>query len=116
MSPWVYAAALAACAAGACLRYAFALVIRGPWSTLAANVTGSAALGAFAGLAVASDRPELLLVAGAGFAGGLTTFSALALDAATLWRGASKPLTLSYCALTLVAGVAAAALGWQVVS
>lgn len=116
MSPWVYAAALAACAAGACLRYAFALFAAAPWATLAANVVGSAALGATAALAAAGDRPELLLVAGAGFAGGLTTFSALALDAATLWRDGRRPLALSYCALTLVTGVAAAALGWQVAS
>jgi len=114
MSPWIYVAALAACALGACVRYAVAVLIHGPWATVVANVFGSVAAGAVAGLAASGDRPELLLVVGAGFAGGLSTFSALALDASTLWREGDRPQALTYCAVTLVTGVAAAAVGWQV--
>jgi CrcB protein len=50
-------------------------------------------------------------IAGAGIAGGLTTFSTLAVDAVVLWR-ASRFRATMYVATTGVAGVLAGIAGW----
>ena len=117
MSPWLYAAAIVACGVGAAGRYALGLARRPhqfPWPTVVANVVGSAVLGA-AAAAVHGGAPEwVLLVFGAGLAGGITTFSSLALDAVTLWGNARRSAAVGYLALTLVLGVTAAWLGWEV--
>ena len=58
-----------------------------PWPTVLANVLGTGLLGAAAFL---SDAGQLsaagAFIVGGGVAGGLTTFSTLAVDAAVLWR------------------------------
>jgi CrcB protein len=115
MSGWVYAAAIVACGTGAMGRYWLGLARRQgqyPWPTLVANVVGSAVLGAAAGAVHAGAPDWVLVVAGAGLAGGITTFSSLALDAVTLWGEARRWQALGYLAVTLALGVAAAGLGW----
>jgi CrcB protein len=67
-----------------------------PWHTLVINVTGSLAMGLFAGwLALKSQGPwsqELRLFLTTGICGGFTTFSAFSLDAVLLWeRGEVGP-------------------------
>ncbi len=118
MTPWMYAAAIVACGVGATGRYALGLARRPhqyPWPTLAANVFGSAVLGA-AAAAVHEGAPGwVLVVIGAGLAGGITTFSSLALDAVTLWGSARRWAAVGYLALTLASGVTAAWLGWALV-
>lgn len=108
-------AAAAGCGAGAMLRY-WLSTLRGshpyPWPTLLANTLGTLLLGATVALV---DRGHLggfaALVIGGGVAGGLTTFSTLAVDAVVLWKR-SVAAAVVYLALTGVLGAAAGGLGW----
>lgn len=95
-------------AAGASLRYAFARLVPGrfPWGILAANLLGSFLLGVL--LAGADD--EVMLLAGVGFCGALTTFSTFALDTLVLARE-GRPATSWANALASVAGCLAALAG-----
>lgn len=113
MSAWVYVAAVAACVAGALMRYGLAVVGRSPWSTLIANSIGALVLGVVAHLAVTGEQPEVLLIAGAGFAGGLSTFSTLAVEIDGIWREGRQRFAVGYSALTLGVGLVAAGLGWM---
>ena len=78
-----------------------------PWGTLAVNVVGSLLLGFFS--AVALEGPVAALL-GVGFCGGLTTYSAFAVQVVALGprRG-----TL-YAVLTVGLALGACALGWAV--
>ena len=71
-------------ALGAGVRYWLAThwSARFPWSILAANLAGCFGLG----LLLGSASPGLLLFAGVGFCGALTTFSTFALDTVVLAR------------------------------
>ena len=102
---------------GTSIRYIVSLLAsRGhfPWGTVIVNVAGAAFLG---GLSRAADSGNLgdhaLLILGAGLAGGLTTFSTLAVDAARLWRAGRQRAAVSYLVLTVVGGILAAAAGWS---
>ena len=115
MSAWAYVAAILACGVGALGRYALGFARRPhqfPWPTLVANVVGSVVLGAAAGAVHAGAPAWVLLVAGAGLAGGITTFSSLALDAVTLWGGGRRRGAVGYLSATMALGVLAAWLGW----
>lgn len=84
-----------------------------PWGTLAVNVLGSLAIGA---LAVSlhwplSSSPTWSLL-GVGVLGGFTTVSSLSLQTLALWQEGRSGRALANMTLTLVLGVAAAALGW----
>jgi len=118
VTAWAYAAAIVACGLGAAGRYALGLLRRPhqfPWPTLAANVAGTAVL-AGAARAVSDGAPDwVLLVVGAGLAGGITTFSALALDAVTLWGSGRRGGAAVYLAATLASGAVAAWLAWTIV-
>lgn len=110
------ALAVVACGLGALTRYAISQLgaqSRWPWPTLAANVLGSALLGAVAAAVLVADAPAgWLLVLGGGFAGGLSTVSTLAVDVLLLWREGERLSAVTYVALTLATGFAAAAAGW----
>ena len=78
---------------------------RFPTGTLLVNVVGSFLLGAFAAMTLTDSAMALL---GAGFCGGLTTYSAFAVKAHEHgWR-----LGTVYAALTLVLCLGAAAAGF----
>ena len=79
---------------------------RTPWGTLAVNVAGSLVLGLLSGSAADGDAVALL---GTGFCGGLTTYSAFAVQAAARGRAGA-----AYAALTVVGSLAACALGFWV--
>jgi len=115
MTGWAYAAAIIACGIGATLRYALGFA-RGPrqfpWPTLASNVAGSVVFGAAAGAVHAGAPPWVLLVLGAGLAGGITTFSSLALDAVTLWGTGRRSGAVAYLGATFALGLGAAGVGW----
>lgn len=86
-------------AVGAPLRYVAGHLLdrRLPWGTLLVNVTGSFLLGAF-GAAALSDSALALL--GTGFCGGLTTYSAFAVqshDRGPRVGGLYVVLTLALC-------------------
>ena len=94
-------------AVGAALRYVVAqrLDERMPWGTLLVNVTGSFLLGTFVGL---GEQSFALL--GTGFCGGLTTYSAFAVQ--TQERGPG--LGTTYAALTVGLSLAACFVGFLI--
>lgn len=84
---------------GAATRFLLGHLLAGPWhpGTLLANITGSFVLGLLLGRAVDGDAMALL---GAGFCGGLTTYSAFAvqsLDMPPRDAAAYACLTLGGC-------------------
>lgn len=116
MSPLVFSLATLACGVGALLRFLLTKINREwkfPWPTFAANVLGSILLGAIAHAAITSPHPDaLMLIVGGGFAGGLTTFSSLAVDAVVLSRAGRPGVATGYLGATCAAGLLGAALGW----
>ncbi|WP_435770202.1 fluoride efflux transporter FluC [Nocardioides sp. SYSU DS0651] len=92
---------------GAALRYLLAQHLDGRWpgGTLAANTMASLLLGACVGWSV---QGAALALVGAGFCGGLSTYSSLAVQTRDLGavRGAA------YAAVTVVGGLAACAVGF----
>ena len=92
-------------------------------ATLAVNVLGAFLLGALlTALEGGEDgggrnhdggrrRQRARLLLGTGVCGGFTTYSLIALQAATLTRSGDGPAALAYCVVTLVLGAVATALG-----
>ncbi|KGE76747.1 fluoride efflux transporter CrcB [Halomonas sp. ND22Bw] len=84
-----------------------------PWGTLAVNVLGCLAIGALAPALgwpmTASPAWSLLAVGGLG---GFTTVSSFSLQTLTLWQEGRPGPAVANVLVTLVVGVAAAALGW----
>ncbi len=88
----------------------------GPWpvTTFAVNVVGAGLLGVLAARLLprsATTRDTQLLV-GTGLLGSFTTYSMVAVEAEALWHTHPSGVALTYLATTLVAGIAAAAVGW----
>ncbi len=79
-----------------------------PWGTLAVNVTGSLILGLVLGLPLS---PGLTALIGTGFCGALTTYSTFSWETLTLARRGDRATAFAYALLSLLAGLAAAALG-----
>ena len=94
-------------AVGAPLRLVCAHYLDGrfPRGTLLVNVAGSAVLGLCTALALSGDALALI---GSGFCGGLTTYSAFAVQ--TVDRG--PRMGAAYAAATVVLSLVAAALGY----
>ena len=83
------------------------------WATLLVNVSGSALLGVVAALvAVHGWNEAWLAVAGAGLAGGLTTFSTLAVELADDARGGARGRLLARMVAHVALGLAAAGAGY----
>lgn len=87
-----------------------------PWGTLLVNVVGALLLGALLEALVRAGadvgrRRVVRVVVGSGVLGGLTTTSALALEAVQLGEAGSPLVATAYAATTLLTGVAAAAVG-----
>lgn len=84
-----------------------------PWGTLAVNVSGSFVLGLLVALAASHEVPEpVWLVVGPGFCGAFTTYSTLSYQTLRLTADGERRLALANVALSLTAGLAAAALGY----
>ena len=79
-----------------------------PWGTWTVNVAGSFLLG----LVVAADTDWVVALVGTGFCGALTTFSTFGYETVRLTEEGEPATAVSYVALSLAAGLAAAALGW----
>jgi CrcB protein len=84
-----------------------------PWGTLVVNVAGSALFGGLAGAGAALPDPVWHL-AGAGFCGALTTWSTFAYETLRLAGSGALRYAVLNLALTLSAGLGAAALGWAI--
>lgn len=95
---------------GSALRYAVGRALDRGWhvGTLLVNLAGSALLG---GLSAAAS-PTVLVVLGVGLCGGLTTYSAFAVQAVE--QGPRRGT--SYVVVTLAGCLCAAAAGWLVAS
>ncbi|CAN5404520.1 N/A [soil metagenome] len=93
-------------AAGATLRFCVASWLDDdvPYGTFTVNVVGSLLLGLFAAWSL-GEHPAALL--GTGFCGGLTTYSAFAVQSVRLGRRG-----FAYAGLTVVVSLGAAALGF----
>jgi len=84
---------------------------RTPWGTLLVNVAGSFVLGLVVGSGASSGALALL---GTGFCGGLTTYSAFAVQTHAQARTRGVLPGATYAATTVVLAVAACALGFAV--
>ncbi|MFS0700923.1 fluoride efflux transporter CrcB [Cellulomonas sp. 179-A 4D5 NHS] len=129
MSLWVALGVGVGAGVGAQLRYAAELVHardrrrRGlgratfPWATLTVNVVGSAVLGVVAALVLRGTLDAGWgTVLGAGFAGGLTTFSTFSLDVVELWRQHRTLRAVLDVAAHLLLGIVAAVAGFHLVA
>jgi CrcB protein len=91
----------------------------GPWpfGTLVVNVTGSFTLGALTGLALHHNLPsEAKAILGAGFCGGLTTWSAVTWETVALAEGTSRRLAATYATASMATSTLAAAAGFALTS
>jgi fluoride exporter len=109
-------------ALGAMTRYAVDSTVAQRWrasvpvGTLAVNVTGSLLLGVLTGLVIAHGAVTgLRTIAGTGFCGGYTTFSAASVETARLAQARRWSACLGYAGGSLVLAVLAAALGLALV-
>jgi CrcB protein len=84
---------------------------RTPWGTLLINVAGSFVLGVAVGAGASADAMALL---GTGFCGGLTTYSAFAVQTRDQAADRGFPAGAAYAAATVVLAVVVCALGFVV--
>ena len=82
-----------------------------PWSTLVINVVGSFVLGLLVARVWPSAPAWLRALLGAGLLGSFTTFSAFVVSLVTLTRAGEPLLAAGYLLVSVVAGIATAALG-----
>ncbi|MFU8871523.1 fluoride efflux transporter CrcB [Micromonospora sp. SL4-19] len=80
-----------------------------PWGTLAVNVAGSLLLGAVIAIPA---TPAATALVGTGFCGALTTWSTLSYETLRLAREGARRHALANVLVSLVAGLAAASLGY----
>lgn len=99
-------------AAGALSRYGIGVATGThtfPWATLGINLVGSFLLGL---VLAATDDPTWRAAIGTGFLGAFTTFSTFSSETQTMLREDRPTTAAVYVAVSVVGGVAAAALGY----
>jgi len=122
VSALVIVAAVAAGAVGAVLRYLTARAFathpsRLPWAVLIVNVVGSLIGGVALGLAQAGAwGADARLIVLSGFCGGLTTFSTFSVETIQLTLEGRMRAAVASVAANVVLGIAAAALGFWLVT
>ncbi len=82
-----------------------------PWGTLIVNVVASLVLGVLVG---AAARPQVAALVGTGFCGALSTYSTFSYETIGLTGEGARLYAVANVALSLVAGIGAAALGVSV--
>lgn len=120
MTPGLALAVALACGLAAMVRYALSLAAAHgtfPWPTIAVNTAGTALLaGAIAAHGTGALGLPAFVVLGAGVAGGLTTFSTLAVDAVRLASARRWAQFWAYLGLTAGLGLAASWAAWSALS
>ena len=103
-------------AVGAILRWRIGVAVNVrsfPWSTLGINVIGSFILAfILAGPATNRFSDTTTLALSVGLLGSFTTFSTFGYESITLIRDGRMPAALGYVTLSIVGGLAAAAVGY----
>lgn len=84
-----------------------------PWGTLAVNVLASLVLGVLAGAASHTSADTAALI-GTGFCGALSTFSTFSYETMRLAQHYDRFYAITNAAISVIAGLGAAALGWTV--
>jgi len=105
---------------GSELRYGLGLALPDaagavPWTTLGINIIGSFVLAALTTVWMARPHTAFWLRAavGPGLLGSFTTFSAVIYASDQLARADAHPVWITYLALSVVLGLAAAGAGWR---
>jgi CrcB protein len=80
-----------------------------PWGTVLVNVLACVILGVVVG---AGSNATVTALVGSGFCGALSTYSAFGYETFRLNRPGTRRLAAGNVAVSLVAGIAATALGW----
>jgi fluoride exporter len=88
-----------------------------PWGTLIVNTSGAFLLALLMGSPTSSGAPSngMWLLLGVGVIGSYTTVSSLSLQTLALVREGQLRVAAIYVGLSVVAGLAAGALGWWLV-
>lgn len=102
-------------------RYLISLAMKGvskgfPWATLAVNLSGCLMIGLFWGFLSrnASEGTSWGLFMTVGLCGGFTTFSTFSKEALTMLQGGQTWGFVSYITMSVLAGIALAALGYYI--
>jgi fluoride exporter len=108
-------------ALGSMLRYAGYLLITNksfPFATLSVNIIGSFVIGLVLALSLKDENflNNWKLFLATGICGGFTTFSAFSAENVVLLQSEKYGLALTYIALSIVAGIGAAWLGFNLVT
>ena len=85
-----------------------------PWGTFTVNVVACLLLGAVTGLGTSLSAAVVALL-GTGFCGAYSTYSTYAVETTSLLSG-RRWLGVAYALGSVVAGLAAVALGWRLAS
>ena len=83
-----------------------------PWGTLTVNVLASLVVGIVTGLGRHLD-PDVTALIGTGFCGALSTYSTFSFETVRLLQNDARFHAAANVAVTLVAGIGAAAFGWS---
>lgn len=84
-----------------------------PWGTLTVNIVASLILGIVAGAGSHID-PGVAALVGTGFCGALSTYSTFGYETLRLVQDGARFYAAANVAVSLVAGIGAAAFGWSV--
>ncbi len=102
---------------GGAARYLVSLAFKGvgrgfPWGTLLVNLAGCFLIGLFWGLFSRSSGSGWALFLTIGLCGGFTTFSTFSKEALMMLQGGSVWGFAAYVGVSVIAGIALAALGY----
>ena len=108
-------------AIGSMLRYAISLLVtvkQFPYSTFIVNIAGSFIIGAVLALSLKNDMfsNNWKIFLATGICGGFTTFSAFSFENLLLLQNGKIFLSLLYITGSVVAGIAAAWLGYKIIN
>jgi len=84
-----------------------------PWGTLTVNLVASLILGLVLG-AGAQLNPNIAALVGTGFCGALSTYSTFGYETMRLAQDGARFYAAANVAVSLIAGIGAASLGWSV--